>query len=71
LIYIHLLENIRNINANYPGKNFFGIVVIDKREYIYTYHNQQIFENFLFNANKIKPLDYQIYLDEEGEKKIQ
>ena len=69
LIYIHLLENIRNINANYPGKNFFGIVVIDKREYIYTYHNQQIFENFLFNANKIKPLDYQIYLDEEGENK--
>ena len=61
-IYSDIINYINNnINKNYNKK--FGFIVIDNIEYIYTYHNDEIINNFLFESNKIKKYNYDDILD--------
>ena len=41
-IYSNLKKILENINNNYPGEEIFGFVFVNKKEYFYTYHNDDI-----------------------------
>lgn len=49
---------IDNIRENYPGEKVFGITLINEHEYLFTYKNDNVIENFLFNASKIQKMSY-------------
>ena len=57
-IFLNLKQMINNFNKNYPGKNIFGFVVINEKEYIYTFNNDDIIDRFLLNVNNIKKSKY-------------
>ena len=56
-IFSNLLNYINNPKNNY-NKNF-GFIVIDKTEFIYAYHNDEIINSIIFEASKIKECDYE------------
>ena len=57
-IFLNLKQMINNLYKNYPGKNIFGFVVINEKEYIYTFNNDDIIDRFLLNAKNIKKSKY-------------
>ena len=55
-VYNSLLQSLKNPNSNYSGN--FGFIVIENKEYIFAYHNDEILERILYNANNIKKFEY-------------
>ena len=55
-IYSYILNYINNLNQNY--NKTFGFIVIDNKEYLYAYHNNEIINNFLLEHDRIKKVDY-------------
>jgi hypothetical protein len=55
-VYNSLLQSLKNPNSNYSGN--FGFIVIENKEYIFAYHNDEILERILYNANYIKKFEY-------------
>ena len=65
-IFANLIKNISNKKGIYPGENVFGITIINEHEYLYTFHNEEILQNLLFNANKIHKQNYYELLESEA-----
>ena len=59
-----LLKQIQKLDLNY--KKNFGFTVIDKREYIYAYHNDEKINNFLFESKKIKKYRYKVIISSKN-----
>ena len=55
-VYNSLLQSLKNPNSNYSGN--FGFIVIENKEYIFAYHNDETLERILYNANNIKKFEY-------------
>ena len=55
-VYSNLLQSLKNSNSNFPGN--FGFIVIEKKEYIFAYHNDEALEKILYDANIIKKFEY-------------
>ena len=68
ITYSKLLENINDSEKNYNKK--FGYIVIDGKELLYTYHNDEIIETFLFESNKIQAYQYNDLIKHDGLKKL-
>ena len=63
-IYSNLLENINDLDKNYDKK--FGFIVINKKDYIYTYDNEKVINNFLYNPNNIIKYNYDYLINNQN-----
>ena len=62
------LINLINSNDKYPGENIFGFIIINGVEYLYAFHNDEEMEKILFDAEKIKKINYLEAIDNSEEK---
>ena len=56
-IFFTLTNMLEKLNKEYR-KDIFGFVMINEEEYFYMFHNEKIYEDFLFNSNNIKKNAY-------------
>ena len=56
LIYSLLLNQINDSTKKYDKT--FGFIVIDKKEFLYTFHNDELIESFLYESEKRDQYEY-------------
>jgi len=58
---IHLIYSLLLIQINDSTKKYdktFGFIVTDKKEFLYTYHNEELIETFLYESEKRDQYEY-------------